>query len=79
MARRAATTSAARRRAAEADVHDAHAVTALATAASRAMESLRPDALFRDPLAFRLAGRQGRECGSGMVPQSGRGPSAAAR
>jgi methyltransferase (TIGR00027 family) len=40
--------------------------TARWVAACRAIESERPDALFRDPLADRLAGRRGREMAHGM-------------
>lgn len=47
-------------------VTDKHAVTALASAAARAAESDRPDAMFFDPLAHRLATEQGREYGGGM-------------
>ncbi len=41
--------------------------TALWVAAYRAIESERPDALFRDPLAARLAGERGRELARTVV------------
>lgn len=48
-------------------VGNAHALTARATASARAAESQRPDALFDDPLAYALAGREGRVHSDGMV------------
>ena len=44
--------------------------TALWVAACRALESERPDALFRDPLAARLAGERGREIARSMPNQA---------
>jgi methyltransferase (TIGR00027 family) len=41
--------------------------TALWVATYRAIESERPDALFRDPLAGRLAGEKGRRIAAGMA------------
>src|SRR5690349_10113943 len=40
--------------------------TAFWIAHHRATESQRPDALFRDPLALRLAGQRGRDIASSM-------------
>jgi len=48
-------------------VSNAHALTARATASARAAESQRPDSLFNDPLAYVLAGREGRVSGDGMT------------
>ncbi len=45
--------------------------TALMTAVYRAIESARPDALFRDPLAGRLAGERGRQIVAGLSKSSG--------
>eukprot|EP00931_Biecheleriopsis_adriatica_P085864 TRINITY_DN60647_c0_g1_i1.p1 TRINITY_DN60647_c0_g1~~TRINITY_DN60647_c0_g1_i1.p1 ORF type:complete len:438 (-),score=88.74 TRINITY_DN60647_c0_g1_i1:39-1286(-) len=47
-------------------VANEHALTARATAASRAVESDRPDNIFFDPLAHRLAGKEGMAYGGGM-------------
>lgn len=44
--------------------------TAFMAAAYRAIESERPDALFRDPLADKLAGERGREIIASLPPQS---------
>src|SRR5947208_2742107 len=40
--------------------------TALWVAVYRALESERPDALFRDPLSMKLAGARGREIAASM-------------
>ncbi|CAE8624362.1 unnamed protein product [Polarella glacialis] len=53
--------------------HRSHAFTSQMCAGSRWLESQRPDALFQDPLAFRLAGVSGRENAMGswvMVPRT---------
>jgi len=48
-------------------VGDNHALTARLTAASRAHEHARKDSLFSDPLARKLAGREGRPHGRDMA------------
>lgn len=44
--------------------------TAFMAAAYRAIESIRPDALFRDPLADKLAGERGRAIIASLPPQA---------
>lgn len=50
-------------------VANPHALTARAVASARAEESMRSDSLFNDPLAYRLAGREGRGLGVSLVIQ----------
>eukprot|EP00747_Dinoflagellata_sp_TGD_P168905 gnl/TRDRNA2_/TRDRNA2_196440_c0_seq1.p1 gnl/TRDRNA2_/TRDRNA2_196440_c0~~gnl/TRDRNA2_/TRDRNA2_196440_c0_seq1.p1 ORF type:complete len:374 (-),score=56.66 gnl/TRDRNA2_/TRDRNA2_196440_c0_seq1:58-1122(-) len=50
-------------------VANPHALTARAVASARADESKRPDSLFEDPLAYRLAGEEGRGLGVSLVIQ----------
>jgi len=50
-------------------VANPHALTARAVASARAEESARPDSLFNDPLAHRLAGAEGKGLGVSLVVQ----------
>mmetsp|Transcript_40632 Transcript_40632/g.73171 ORF Transcript_40632/g.73171 Transcript_40632/m.73171 type:complete len:319 (+) Transcript_40632:38-994(+) len=50
-------------------VANPHALTARAVASARAEESERPDSLFSDPLAYRLAGAEGKGRGVSLVVQ----------